>query len=69
MAEETKNQAPRGCRHVRCPRFTFAGMFAHVITFNAYQRLLALDALRSLGVKVEGFGCPTEYEASVARAR
>ncbi len=49
--------------------FSFAGMFAHVITFNAYQRLLALDALRRLGVKVEGFGCPTEDEASVAPTR
>ena len=49
--------------------FSFVGMFAHVITFNTYQRLLALDAMRRLGVKVEGFGCPTEYEASVARAR
>jgi AraC family transcriptional regulator len=49
--------------------FSFVGMFAHVITFNTYQRLLALDALRHMGVKVEGFGCPTEYEASVAPAR
>jgi len=49
--------------------FSFGGMFAHVITFNSYQRLLALDALRRLGVKVEGFGCPTEYEASIAPAR
>ena len=49
--------------------FSFVGMFAHVITFNTYQRLLALDALRRLGVKVEGFGCPTEYEASVAQTR
>ena len=49
--------------------FSFGGMFAHVITFNTYQRLVALDALRRLGVKVEGFGCPTEYEASVAPAR
>ena len=46
--------------------FTFGGMFAHVITFNSYQRLVALDALRRQGVKVEGFGCPTEYEASLA---
>jgi hypothetical protein len=49
--------------------FSFVGMFAPVITFNTYQRLLALDALRRLGVKVEGFGCPTEYEASVAQVR
>jgi AraC-like DNA-binding protein len=46
--------------------FTFGGMFAHVITFNAYRRLTALDALRQLGVNVEGFGCPMEYEWSVA---
>lgn len=46
--------------------FTFGGMFAHVITFNTYRRLTALDALRRLGVNVEGFGCPTEYEMSVA---
>ena len=46
--------------------FTLGGMFAHVVTFNGYQRLMALDALRRLGVKVEGFGCPTEYEASLA---
>jgi AraC family transcriptional regulator len=49
--------------------FSFGGMFAHVITFNTYQRLLALDALRRMGVKVEGFGCPTEYEANVAPVR
>jgi AraC-like DNA-binding protein/uncharacterized damage-inducible protein DinB len=49
--------------------FSFGGMFAHVITFNTYQRLLALDALRRLGVKVEGFGCPSEFEASLAGTR
>src|SRR5215471_12654770 len=48
--------------------FTFGGTFAHVITFNAYRRMLALDALRRLGVKVEGFGCPSEYLASLASA-
>jgi hypothetical protein len=46
--------------------FTFGGTFAHVITFNTYRRLTALDALRRLGVNVEGFGCPTEYELDVA---
>jgi AraC family transcriptional regulator len=46
--------------------FTFGGMFASVMTFNIYRRLTALDALRRLGVNVEGFGCPTEYESSVA---
>ena len=48
--------------------FTFGGMFAHVITFNTYRRMLAMDALRRLGVKVEGFGCPSEYVASLASA-
>ena len=49
--------------------FTFGGMFAHVITFNAYRRLTALDALRQLGVNIEGVGCPMEYEESVAPRR
>jgi AraC family transcriptional regulator len=48
--------------------FTFGGTFAHVITFNAYRRMLAIDALRRMGAKVEGFGCPSEYVASLAGA-
>ena len=48
--------------------FTFGGMFAHVITFNAHRRMLAMDALRGLGVKVDGFGCPSEYLTSLAKA-
>jgi AraC family transcriptional regulator len=48
--------------------FTFGGMFAHVITFNAYRRMAAIDVLRGLGVKVDGFGCPMEYLESVAKA-
>jgi len=46
--------------------FTFGGVFAHIMTFNAHRRLMALDALRRLGVKAEGFGDPMEYELSVA---
>ena len=46
--------------------FTLGGTFAHVITFNFYRRMLAIDALRHLGVTVEGFGCPEEYLASLA---
>jgi hypothetical protein len=41
-------------------------MFAHVITFNAYRRMLAMDVLRCLGVKMEGVGCPMEYIEYVA---
>jgi AraC-like DNA-binding protein/uncharacterized damage-inducible protein DinB len=46
--------------------FTYGGVFAHIITFNAHRRLMALDALRQLGVQTEGFGDPMEYEESVA---
>jgi hypothetical protein len=48
--------------------FTFGGMFAHVITFNAYRRMVAIDVLRGLGVKVEGVGCPMEYVEGLAKA-
>jgi len=48
--------------------FTFGGMFAHVITFNSYRRLIALDALRRLGAKISGSGCPTDYERVLAEA-
>jgi AraC family transcriptional regulator len=44
--------------------FTFGGMFAHVITFNAYRRLAALDVLQKLGASMDGCGCPMEYEMS-----
>lgn len=46
--------------------FTYGGVFAHIMTFNAHRRLMALDALRQLGVQAEGFGDPMEYEESVA---
>lgn len=46
--------------------FTFGGVFAHIMTFNAHRRLLALDALKRLGVDIQGFGDPMEYEQSVA---
>lgn len=46
--------------------FTYGGVFAHIVTFNAHRRIMALDAFRELGVEVEGFGCPMEYEESVA---
>jgi AraC-like DNA-binding protein/uncharacterized damage-inducible protein DinB len=49
--------------------FTFGGTFAHVITFNAYRRMVAIDVLRGLGVKVEGVGCPMEYVDRVAKAQ
>lgn len=47
--------------------FTYGGVFAHIMTFNAHRRIMALDAFRELGVSVEGFGCPIEYEQAIAR--
>lgn len=49
--------------------FTFGGMFAHVITFNAYRRMVAIDVLRGLGVHVEGVGCPMEFVDSMAKTQ
>jgi AraC-like DNA-binding protein len=46
--------------------FTFGGMFAHVVTFNSYRRLIALDALRRLGAKISGSGCPMDFERVMA---
>jgi AraC-like DNA-binding protein len=44
--------------------FTYGGTFAHIITFNAYRRLSALEAFHRLGVPVASSGCPSEYEAA-----
>ena len=49
-------------------KFSFGGTFAHVITFNTHRRLTALDALRRLGVDIEGFGCPMEFETATVAA-
>jgi AraC-like DNA-binding protein len=48
--------------------FTFGGMFAHIITFNSYRRLVAMDALRRLGAEIKGSGCPMDYERVLAEA-
>jgi AraC-like DNA-binding protein/uncharacterized damage-inducible protein DinB len=48
--------------------FTFGGMFTHVMMFNSYRRLIALDALRRLGAKISGTGCPMDYERVLAEA-
>jgi AraC-like DNA-binding protein len=48
--------------------FTFGGMFAHIITFSSYRRLLALEALRSMGATITGSGCPMDYERVLAGA-
>jgi AraC-like DNA-binding protein len=46
--------------------FTFGGVFAHMVTFNTHRRLTALALMRRYGIDDLGFGCPMEYESSVA---
>jgi uncharacterized damage-inducible protein DinB len=49
--------------------FTYGGMFTHVITFNIYRRMAALDAFHRLGVPAPGSGCPSEFEAARRQRR
>jgi AraC family transcriptional regulator len=44
--------------------FTFGSMIAHVVTFSAYRRSMALKILESLGVDDLGYGDPIEWERS-----
>jgi AraC family transcriptional regulator len=46
-------------------KFTFGGMFAHVVTFNTFRRFAAMDALQRLGSPISGTGCPMDYEMSL----
>lgn len=46
--------------------FTFGGMIAHVLTFSAYRRTVALEMLRRAGVDDLGFGDPMGYLAEHA---
>ena len=48
--------------------FSFGGVFAHIMTFSVYRRLTAVAGLRRLGIDDAGFGCPIEYERSIAPA-
>jgi AraC family transcriptional regulator len=46
--------------------FTFGGMLAHVATFSAVRRTMAVFAFRHLGVDDLGLGDPIEWERSLA---
>ena len=46
--------------------FTYAGMIAHVLTFAAYNRTLAVQQLGELGVKDLGWGDPMRWVAQPA---
>ncbi len=35
------------------------------LAYQSRTHLMALDALRRLGVQTEGFGCPIEYERNI----
>ncbi len=43
-------------------RFTYGGMIAHVITFSAYRRTVAIQALARLGITDLGYGDPILWE-------
>jgi AraC family transcriptional regulator len=46
--------------------FTFGGMVAHVLTWSAHRRHVAIGALRSLGAEFDGTGDPLEWERRAA---
>jgi AraC family transcriptional regulator len=46
--------------------FTYGGMIAHVLTFAAYRRTLAVQALDRLGVSDLGWGDPMRWVAQPA---
>lgn len=47
--------------------FTYAGAVAHVVTFSAHRRELAIGALRSLGISDLDYGDPIAWELSSTR--
>jgi AraC family transcriptional regulator len=46
--------------------FSYGGMLAHVTTFAAYRRSLAIAAFRQLAVEDLGIGDPMGWERSLA---
>lgn len=48
---------------------TYAGMVAHVLTFSAHHRLLALDRLRACGITDLGYGDPKHWFTGEAPAQ
>lgn len=46
--------------------FTYGGMLAHVATFSAFRRTMAVFAFRQLGVEDLGLGDPIEWERNLA---
>lgn len=45
--------------------FTYGGMIAHVLTFSAYRRTAAIEALQRFGLADLGYGDPIEWERSL----
>ena len=46
--------------------FTYGGMVAHVLTFAAYRRTLAVQALDAAGISDLGWGDPMRWVAKTA---
>ena len=50
-------------------RFTFGGVVAHVITFDAFRRSVAIKLMNKLGIDDIGYGDPIEWERTLATAK
>ena len=50
-------------------RFTFGGVVAHVVTFDAFRRSMAIEMMNKLGVTDVGYGDPIEWERAVATVK
>jgi hypothetical protein len=48
--------------------FTYGGMIAHVLTFAAYHRTLAVQAFSEYGVEGLGWGDPMKWVAEPSGA-
>lgn len=42
--------------------FSYIGVVGHLVTFNAYRRVLLINELKNLGITGLGFGDPIEYD-------
>jgi len=42
--------------------FSFIGVFGHMITYNAYRRVLLINELKQIGITDLGFGDPIEFD-------
>jgi AraC-like DNA-binding protein len=49
--------------------FTYGGMIAHVLTFSAYRRTAAIEAMKQFGIADLGYGDPITWERSLTKGK